>query len=122
MMLLNQFMSEYEQNIKGSPQILDHRANLIVHYLIRSYLGIETLKSVLTVDENIQKTIDYMEQHFQAKITIEILANLANLSESTYKRHFKQIVGQTPINYLIERRLLKAKKLLRADNSSITEK
>lgn len=49
------------------------------------------------------------------------LAKLANMSESNYIRLFKKEAGMAPMEYLINLRLDKAKKLLRTGSKSITE-
>lgn len=61
---------------------------------------------------SIQRTIDYMEQHFTHKISRDTLAHIANLSPGAYCRSFKRTTGMTPTEYLNRIRIQKAQQQL----------
>jgi AraC family transcriptional regulator len=63
----------------------------------------------------------YIEQHFSENLTVKQLAELGNLSVSSFNRIFKKETNLTPIEYLIEIRIEKSKKLLRRKEIPITE-
>jgi AraC-like DNA-binding protein len=54
-------------------------------------------------------------------LTIEDLVRVAHLSESSLFRLFRQIMGRSPIDYLIRLRIDKAAQLLRREPLRITE-
>jgi AraC-like DNA-binding protein len=60
----------------------------------------------------IELTQDYMVQHYQEPLTLELLAQLAGLSVSHYSRLFKKVIGYSPIDYLTHLRMDRAKELL----------
>lgn len=60
----------------------------------------------------IERTIDHMVQHYKKKMTLEDLAHLAGLSASHYSRLFKKYTGLSPIEYLTQLRVDRAKELL----------
>lgn len=60
----------------------------------------------------IQRTIDYMEQHFEHKISRDTLARVAMLSPGAYCRSFKRATGMTPTEYLNRIRIQKAQQQL----------
>jgi len=62
-----------------------------------------------------------LESHLYSNLSINELADLAGLSLSTFKREFKKQFQDTPSNYLIEKRLEKAKELLLKTELSIGE-
>ncbi len=62
-----------------------------------------------------------LESHLHSDLSINELANLAGLSLSTFKREFKKQFRDTPSNYLIEKRLEKAKELILKTELSISE-
>jgi AraC-like DNA-binding protein/mannose-6-phosphate isomerase-like protein (cupin superfamily) len=60
----------------------------------------------------IERTIDYMVNHYREHITLEQLAEIAGLSPSHYSRLFKKYAGHSPIDYLLHLRMDRAKELL----------
>ena len=62
-----------------------------------------------------------MEQHFSEKITVDTLAQLSNMSQSNFNRLFKKEMNISPIEYLINLRLRKAKKYLSEMSNSISD-
>lgn len=59
------------------------------------------------------KSIDYIEQHLDKKISVHDIAAASHYSTYHYSRVFKALVGDTPKEYLRKRRLtLAAKRLL----------
>lgn len=59
--------------------------------------------------EEVQKTIDYIEEHIKEEITIKELAELASLSQFYYQRLFHRLVKQPVAEYIKLRRMAKAK-------------
>ncbi|MFD0960072.1 helix-turn-helix domain-containing protein [Paenibacillus chungangensis] len=60
----------------------------------------------------IEKTIDYMVHHYHESISVEELSHMAGLSPSHYSRLFKKYTGYSPIHYLTQIRMDRAKELL----------
>ena len=50
--------------------------------------------------EAIQKTLDYMEEHYEEELTIEQLSTIAHLSRFYYQRLFYRLTGYTVSEYL----------------------
>jgi AraC-like DNA-binding protein len=61
--------------------------------------------------ETILQGINYMEKHFDRKITVSMLANQAMVSPKYYGTLFKEVTGQTVAEYLLRLRMEKAKSL-----------
>ena len=70
------------------------------------------------VPEPIMQIKRYMDNHFEKKLTINELAAKINVGKGHVIRNFKRHVGTTPYEYLLNRRIDKAKVLLR--NTSLT--
>lgn len=64
---------------------------------------------------------EIVETHVYTNITISELAQLANLSESSFKREFKKVYNDSPANYLRTQKLLKAEELLILSDLNITQ-
>lgn len=62
-----------------------------------------------------------IEAHLFSQLTIEELAQLNNLSVSSFKREFAKIYNDTPANYIKAKKLEKAAELLLLSDQRITE-
>lgn len=63
----------------------------------------------------------FLDRHYAAPITIEQVSREIALSPYYFIRLFRRIYRQTPHQYLVQRRIDKAKELLRNTDLSITE-
>lgn len=65
--------------------------------------------------------LEYMHEHFSAEITMEDIAQAANISRSECFRCFRKMIRKTPIEYLTEYRLGHAAEMLATTDKSIAE-
>ncbi|RPI02599.1 MAG: AraC family transcriptional regulator [Calditrichaeota bacterium] len=65
--------------------------------------------------------LDYIQRHYAESIALGHLAKLAFMSSSYFCRYFKQVVGLSPINYILRYRIDKAKQLLLTTNLTHSE-
>jgi transcriptional regulator GlxA family with amidase domain len=69
----------------------------------------------------IGKAIDYMNQNFQKQITLTEVAKLANMTDVSFSRFFKNRTGITFMDSLLEMRLGHASRLLIDTTQSVSE-
>jgi AraC-like DNA-binding protein len=69
----------------------------------------------------IEKTMEYVNRNFDKPITLGEVAKLANMSEVSFSRFFKQRTGNTFIDNLTEIRLGHASRLLIETTKSVAE-
>lgn len=113
---LNTFAFESSKAMKNSDITLDAQLEIITHWIVRSIFG-ETLDlRAVSNDYSVARA-----QHYMDNITVAKLAALGYVSPSCFNRRFKNEVGITPIEYLIEIRIKRAKTLLRRKNIPVTE-
>ena len=62
-----------------------------------------------------------IESYFYQHITLEELAQMTNLSLSSFKREFRKIYNDTPANYIRNKKLEKAAELLLISDERITD-
>ncbi|WP_293915348.1 MULTISPECIES: GlxA family transcriptional regulator [unclassified Sphingobacterium] len=72
-------------------------------------------------DTDIQKVQDYVEKHYEDKITIDDLANLSRMGRRTFERRFKEATNNTPVEYIQRVRIEAAKKFFEASRKNVSE-
>lgn len=118
--LLKEFMTEYEAALPGSETVLEAIAIRIVHSLLRAACGVQAPAPSIAGRIEINRVIEYLHRHFGDKMTVEEMANIAAMSPSHFSRVFRLETGASPMNYLIDLRLAKARRLLVAGERCVT--
>ena len=62
---------------------------------------------------------DYVEAHLDDDLSLTVLADVACLSPYHFSRSFKEATGVGPQRYVMQRRLERAKRLLRQSHRPI---
>lgn len=65
--------------------------------------------------------VSYMNRSFADAVQVEELARIAHMSQRSFHRHFRETVGCSPVDYLMQIRLQHASDLLINSNSTISE-
>ena len=68
-----------------------------------------------------RRVLDYIESHLSRELTLGELARIAGLSLYHFARMFKRTVGMTPHRYVLERRVERAKGMLRTTHAGLAE-
>ena len=71
--------------------------------------------------ERLKRVRDYIEAHLDNRLTLTDLARVACLSPYHFSRSFKQSIGIGPQRYVIQRRLERAKAMIRRTNQPLAE-
>ncbi|MDX1992409.1 MAG: AraC family transcriptional regulator [bacterium] len=71
--------------------------------------------------EPIRRARRFLDRHYTMPITIDQLSGEVGLSPYYFIRRFRSVYRQTPHQYLMQRRIARAKELLRTTDLSITE-
>jgi transcriptional regulator GlxA family with amidase domain len=73
-------------------------------------------------DKNYRKllpVLQYIEEHYTEKVQISELSKLIHVCDDRMIRLFKEVTGETPIEYILNLRVEHALKLLMEDSLSI---
>ena len=117
--VLNGMFLELKEKNKGFQVILVNRLQELFVLLSRHYSQIDTTEARSLV--SIGKVLEYFENNPDSKIYIDEMAKMANMSKRNFQRIFKNALGISPVNYLIQVRLQKARKLLRETDLQIID-
>lgn len=72
-------------------------------------------------ERRLKRVIDYVESHLFEDLSVTELAEVACLSRSHFARAFRGALGQSPSDYVGDRRLENAKQMLQDKSLSLTE-
>lgn len=77
-----------------------------------------------TIRNNYEKIIackEFIDTNLGSKFTLDMLAERCELSRNFFCRIFKEILGSTPFEYIIENKMVLAKNLLTTTNISVEQ-
>ena len=106
---------------KESPFHLIGHLYLFLDYLIQSAHSTQLLSNNKMSDYYIKEAINYIEQNFQNNITIEDVASVCGINRSYLGKIFKKNTGQSPQEFLMNYRMVKAAELLKLTSLSIAD-
>lgn len=98
--------------------------NLLAVQLLRDYSAVQpciTLHEGGLSDYQRLQVTDYIHDRLAEEIQLSDLADLLRLSQFHFSRLFKQSIGVTPYQYVLQQRVERAKQLLKTTNLSIME-
>lgn len=71
--------------------------------------------------KRVQSVLEYIENNLQRTLSLEELASVAGISPYHFARVFRKTTTRSPHQYVVERRLSKAKQLLSQSDDSIAQ-
>ncbi|MBA2681866.1 MAG: helix-turn-helix transcriptional regulator [Ktedonobacteraceae bacterium] len=95
---------------------LIHRLIIVVHQL-----AIEMQTEHDPVARAVQSSRAWLDEHAFEVCSLEELAADCNMGYSTFRRHFKSLVGCSPKEYILRLRLRRAKELLAFTQQNVVE-
>lgn len=116
--------NELEINHNSDQLFGDSMANALAVHLLKKYPDqrqkIEKKAGELS-QAKLTLIIDYIHDNLDGEISLGELAALAQLSQYHFSRKFKQSMGLSPYQYVIQQRVERAKQLLRQGKMSISD-
>lgn len=113
-------------HLLDTPQDIPFLAPMIIREIYyRLLLGeqSEAVRQIATSGSNMQRVaavIRLIQAHFTQSLRVEDLAEHANMSPSSFHRHFKEVTSMSPLQYQKQLRLLEARRLMLAESANAT--
>lgn len=99
----------------GGALCVDALSTQLVVHLLRLYAEIDFVDHSGTgqlAPALRRRIVDYIDERLEQSLTLDVLADLANMGVCTFAKHFRASFQTTPHQYIIERRLDRARELL----------
>jgi len=116
-LLVNQIVTTLAQETEGSFAdriLVESLGTALCIRLARHFVGHLTLPTSGALSpERLQRVCDFVEAHLDGNLSLTALADIACLSPYHFSRSFKQATGVGPQRYVMQRRLERAKALVR---------
>ena len=93
-------------------------------HVLRHYSSLTTTKEVPgrgLSQRQLHLVCDYIGDHLPSEISLDDLAGLTGMSAAAFAKQFKRSTGLPPHQYLIQRRVERAKELLSSGNLGVAE-
>jgi AraC family transcriptional regulator len=118
------FLSELQQENSGGKLYIESLANILAVHLLRQYTA--SKRQLSTYEGGLPKrqlwqVLDYINDYLDQDIRLADLAGLLGMSQFYFSHLFKQSIGTTPYQYLLQQRIERAKQLLKQTDQSIID-
>ena len=111
-------LKEYEEKKPGYEFVLRAMLASLIGIILRSYHSSNT--GDIESFDKIRPAIEYIEENYDTKITLEILAEKCFLSGRQLSRLFDKVYGKSPSMYLVNYRLTTAYLYLMTTEESVS--
>jgi AraC family transcriptional regulator len=117
-------LTELKQENLGSSLYIDSLTNLLAVQLLRQYSASKPHLSLYEgglPQRQLLQVFDYIDAHLDRDIKLADLAGAIGMSQFHFCHMFKQSIGTSPYQYLLQQRIERAKQLLKQTDRSVTE-
>jgi AraC family transcriptional regulator len=117
-------LAELQQDNLGGRLYIESLSNVLAVHLLRQYA---VAKPTLPIYEGglsqhqLVKILDYINDRLDQEIKLADLAALLDMSQFHFSHLFKQSIGTSPHQYLLQQRIERAKQLLKQTERSIMD-
>jgi AraC family transcriptional regulator len=118
------FLTELQQGNCGSRLYIESLANVLAVHLIRQYTATQPQPPIYEgglAQRQLSQVLDYIHDHLEQDIKLADLAALLGMSQFHFSYLFKQAIGTSPYQYLLQQRVERAKLLLKEGDRSIMD-
>jgi len=119
--IMQSFADELSRPGPMAPLTVEALRSMLTVYLIRHYsaLGSRTAEPAsggMLSRKRLDQALAYIDAHLDQPIRLKTLSAESNLSPFHFSRMFKETTGQTPSDFITDRRIERAKEMLMRDD------
>jgi AraC family transcriptional regulator len=117
-------LTELKQENLGSSLYIDSLANVLAVQLLRQYSASKPQLAIYAgglPPRQLQQILEYIHAHLERDIKLADLAGSIGMSQFHFSHLFKQSIGTSPYQYLLQQRIERAKQLLKQTDRSIVD-
>lgn len=121
--LYRHFLLSCDWQQPASQLILSSASTLLMTHLLQHYSDVQWRAPRVRgglAPVVLRNLLDFIEAHLDQPLTLAQLSQQAALSEFHFARMFRHSVGEAPHQYVMRRRMLRAKAMLADDSLSLT--
>ncbi|BCL38440.1 AraC family transcriptional regulator [Nostoc sp. MS1] len=116
--------SELEFGGMGGQLMVESLTTTLCVHLLRRYatrkLNLPEYKGGLS-QAQVRYVMAFIEEHLEQDLSLDVIANLVQLSPHYFASLFKQTVGQSPHQYVLHSRIERSKQLLKQSELTISQ-
>ena len=117
-------LSELQQENCNSRLYIESLTNVLAVHLIRQYTATQPHQPVYEgglPQRQLSQVLNYIHDHLDQDIKLADLATLLNMSQFHFSHMFKQAIGTSPYQYLLQQRIERAKQFLKTGDRAISD-
>ena len=111
---------EWRKRRKDSFADLESLERWITH-ILESCLQEQARAEEKSYSDKVRRALAYMREEYAAPLTSEEICAYLDISESHFRRIFREEVGMKPMEYLNKYRIEQAKKLLKSGHNKVQD-
>ncbi len=101
--------------------ILQGGSEKVIEHFFNDILLTAKTEATAVCDNSLRRIYEYMTQHFEEELSLAYLAEIYGYSVQTLIVNFKKHYGKTPMKYITDLRISKAKELLLNTTASVAQ-
>lgn len=113
-------LAELKQENLGGRLYIESLANVLAVHLLRQYAAVKPHLPIYEgglPERQVLHILEYIHEHLDQDIKLADLAQLLGMSQFHFSHLFKQSIGTSPYQYLLQQRVERAKQLLKTERS-----
>lgn len=119
--LLNLILKEVQNKQPGYHLVCQNLLDVLLIQIIRRQKLVPATISSTKMNKECGQIKQYLDSNFADNITLDTLAAMAHMNKYSFVHAFTRYAGQSPIRYLITKRLETSKNLLTSTDFSISQ-
>jgi len=119
--IIDLILEESSASDEHTNVLLNRLADCLFYLLVRNNLDVKSGVFAAFAHPNLSKAMTLIHQSNDQRLTLDEMANAAAMSRSAFSNLFKEVVDQTPMEYLTQWRMSQAYRWLADDGISTFE-